>query len=79
MDQGHGENETPELSIHFAAWERNNTIYAQYSVDYRPKNLKKGEKDDAKNYVTTKSNEIAEICNITLDWSLAKWQIFYRH
>ncbi|MFA5771665.1 MAG: hypothetical protein WC974_02930 [Thermoplasmata archaeon] len=69
----------PELSIAVTAYERNGSQKADFDILYMPCNLTNKSRDDVNEqenittYLTSRANEVATICNITLGWDKARW------
>ncbi len=70
-----------ELSIHIIGIKyENGTTNAYFHASYRPSTPTRDEKselDVAKQYIMTRCNEVADVCNLTLNWNTAKWVVSY--
>jgi len=69
----------PEFWVSVGRWSLNGTKYATFECDYLPTGLYKGDEEIAKEYIRERTNEIAEITNITIDWDKAGFAFDYGH
>jgi hypothetical protein len=74
-------NSSKKLQIDVSAYtEENNTTIAHLWICYYIGGEYKENASNiemSKNFMILKGREVAEVCNITLDWSKAKWTINY--
>ncbi len=73
-------NDFPELQFSISCWTYNSTEYGRFLVSYRPTNSEHQDPKNvelAKQYVKSKAIEVAEICNLTVDWDKAVFSVDY--
>lgn len=65
-----------ELTIFVSAYEKKGEKKGDFIVDYVPHTQSRddeSEKDNITAYIKMRANEVATICNLTLDWNKAEW------
>ncbi len=73
-------NDFPEIQIYIYAYVYNNTTHSNFEVSYRPTGSEHQNPDnveEAKQYVKSRAIEVAEICNLTVDWDKAVFSVDY--
>lgn len=65
-----------KLAIQIKTWTENNKEFATYDVRYSPySNASLLEKE--KQYLKDRANEVAQICNLTLNWTNVQFVVSY--
>jgi hypothetical protein len=62
--------------IQIKTWIENNTEFATYDVRYSPYS-NASLLENEKQYLKDKANEVAQICNLTLNWTNVKFVVSY--